>query len=132
MSYGQTLQTTPMQIVTAVSAIANGGDIVVPHVVKEVTDAEGNVVESASCEPVRQAISDQTAQEMRLALEKVVSEGTGRSAYVPGYRLAGKKMCIRDRYKTAHTGIKKPLNRKSALWLALIALKSKRSSLRIF
>lgn len=90
MSYGQTLQTTPIQIVTAVSAIANGGDIVVPHVVKEVTDAEGNVVESASCEPVRQVISEQTAQEMRLALEKVVSEGTGKSAYVPGYRLAGK------------------------------------------
>lgn len=90
MSYGQTLQTTPIQIVTAISAIANGGDIVTPHVVKEVTDADGNIVDSASCEPVRQVISEQTAQEMRSVLEKVISEGTGKSAYVPGYRLAGK------------------------------------------
>ena len=90
MSYGQTLQTTPIQIVTAISAIANGGNIVVPHVVKEITDSSGNVIDTVPCEPVRQAISEKTSEEMRFALEKVISDGTGKSAYVPGYRLAGK------------------------------------------
>ncbi|MGI6620558.1 MAG: penicillin-binding transpeptidase domain-containing protein [Bacillota bacterium] len=90
MSYGQTLQVTPMQIVTSLAAIANGGYMVVPHLVKEVTDNSGNVIEVKSYEPVRQVISSRTAEELRIALEKVVSDGTGKAAYVPGYRLAGK------------------------------------------
>jgi stage V sporulation protein D (sporulation-specific penicillin-binding protein) len=90
MSYGQTLQTTPMQIVSSLAAIANGGHMVVPHIVKEVTDNNGNVVETKHYEPVRQVISSRTAEELRIALEKVVSDGTGKAAYVPGYRLAGK------------------------------------------
>ncbi len=90
MSYGQTLQTTPMQIAASMAAIANGGHLVVPHLVKEVTDIYGNVLEFKSFEPVRQVISAKTAGELRAALEKVISDGTGRAAYVPGYRLAGK------------------------------------------
>jgi stage V sporulation protein D (sporulation-specific penicillin-binding protein) len=79
-----------MQIVTSLAAIANGGYMVVPHLVKEVTDNSGNVIEVKSYEPVRQVISSRTAEELRIALEKVVSDGTGKAAYVPGYRLAGK------------------------------------------
>lgn len=90
MSYGQTLQLTPIQIVTSLAAIANGGHMVVPHLVKEVTDNSGNVVEVKNYQPVRQVISSRTAEELRNALEKVISDGTGKAAYVPGYRLAGK------------------------------------------
>ncbi len=90
MSYGQTLQATPMQIAASLAAIANGGYMVVPHLVREVTDNYGNVVESKNYEPVRQVLSAKTAEELRIALERVISDGTGRAAYVPGYRLAGK------------------------------------------
>jgi len=90
MSYGQTLQMTPIQIVTTISAIANGGYAVVPHLVKEITDVNGNVVEVKPKGAVRQVISSKTSEELRKALEQVVAKGTGKAAYVPGYRLGGK------------------------------------------
>ena len=90
MSYGQTLQTTPLQITASLAAIANGGQMVVPHLVKETTDNLGNVLESKNYEPVKQVLSAKTAEELRIALERVISDGTGSAAYVPGYRLAGK------------------------------------------
>ena len=90
MSFGQTLQLTPMQLISAISAIANGGYTVVPHLVKEVTDTGGQVIESKTYGKVHQVISDRTSNELRAALEKVVAVGTGKQAYVPGYRLAGK------------------------------------------
>lgn len=90
MSYGQTLQMTPIQLIAAISAIANGGYTVVPHLVKEVTGIDGQVIESKTSGKVHQVISDQTSSELRAALEKVVAVGTGKQAYVPGYRLAGK------------------------------------------
>lgn len=90
MSFGQTLQMTPIQIITAISAIANGGYMVVPHLVKEITDVDGDILEVRPSGPVRQIISSKTAKELRAALEQVVAKGTGRQAYVPGYRLAGK------------------------------------------
>lgn len=90
MSYGQTLQATPMQIAASLAAIANGGHMVVPHLVKEVTDNYGNVLESKSVGSVKQVLSPRTAEELRFALERVISDGTGKAAYVPGYRLAGK------------------------------------------
>jgi stage V sporulation protein D (sporulation-specific penicillin-binding protein) len=90
MSFGQTLQLTPVQLVSAISAIANGGYTVVPHLVKEVTGWSGEVIESKASGKVHQVISDKTSKELRYALEQVVAKGTGRQAYVPGYRLAGK------------------------------------------
>jgi stage V sporulation protein D (sporulation-specific penicillin-binding protein) len=90
MSYGQTLQLTPLQLISSISAIANGGYTVVPHIVRQVTDADGNVVEEKPSSKVRQVITRETSEELRAALELVVSEGTGKLAYVPGYRLAGK------------------------------------------
>ena len=62
----------------------------VPHIVRQVTDADGNVVEEKPSSKVRQVITRETSEELRAALELVVSEGTGKLAYVPGYRLAGK------------------------------------------
>lgn len=90
MSFGQTLQLTPVQLIASISAIANGGYTVVPHVVKAVTDADGNTVEVKQTGKVHRIISEMTAKELRTALEEVVSKGTGKQAYVPGYRLAGK------------------------------------------
>lgn len=90
MSFGQTLQLTPIQLITAISAIANGGYTVVPHVVKEITAGDGQVIETKSSGKVHQIISERTSAELRSALEQVVSKGTGKQAYVPGYRLAGK------------------------------------------
>jgi stage V sporulation protein D (sporulation-specific penicillin-binding protein) len=90
MSFGQTLQLTPLQLIASISAIANGGYTVVPHLVKAVTDVDGNSVDEKSSGKVHQIMSDKTSSELRVALEEVVSKGTGKQAYVPGYRLAGK------------------------------------------
>ncbi len=90
MSFGQTLQMTPVQLIASISAIANGGYTVVPHLVKEVTEVDGTVVEVKPTGPVHRVISENTSAELCDALEQVVSKGTGKQAYVAGYRLAGK------------------------------------------
>ncbi|HOV26803.1 MAG TPA: penicillin-binding transpeptidase domain-containing protein [Pseudobacteroides sp.] len=89
-SFGQRFQITPIQLITAYGAIANGGTLYKPRLVKELTDDEGNVVKTFESEPVRTVITKETAQTLRTILEGVVSEGTGGNAYVKGYRLAGK------------------------------------------
>ena len=83
---------TPIQIVTAVSAAVNGGKLMQPYVVSQVLDPEGNVI--STTEPVvkRQVISEETSKVLDGILEHVVgdSDGSGRYAYVPGYRVGGK------------------------------------------
>lgn len=89
-SFGQTFRVTPLQLITAVSAVANGGYLVTPHVVKEIVDSEGNTVESRGTEVKRQVISEETSRIMCEILEGVVSDGTAKNGYVQGYRVAGK------------------------------------------
>lgn len=89
-SFGQRFQITPLQLVTAYSAIANGGNLMKPRIIKELTDADGNVVEKYEPEVIRNVISQKTSEDLRDILEGVVSEGTGKNAYVKGYRVAGK------------------------------------------
>ena len=89
-AFGQRFQISPIQLITAYTAIANGGALMKPTVIKQVMDAEGRLVERNEPEVVRQVISQQTSETMRDILEGVVSEGTGKRAYVSGYRLAGK------------------------------------------
>ncbi len=89
-SFGQNFSITPIQLITAVSAVANGGTLLEPYIVKEVIDSEGNVVQSFSKTEVRQVISKETSDTMREMLESVVSIGTGKNAYTVGYRVAGK------------------------------------------
>ena len=91
-SFGQTFTVTPLQLITAVSACVNGGYLMQPHVVKQITDSEGNVTK---IEPtvVRQVVSEETSATVRKMLEQVVGdpvEGTGKNAYVAGYRIGGK------------------------------------------
>lgn len=89
-SFGQNFSITPIQLITAVSAVANGGTLLKPYIVKEVLDSDGNVVESYGKTEVRQVISKQTSDAMREMLENVVTVGTGKNAYTIGYRVAGK------------------------------------------
>lgn len=89
-SFGQSFAVSPIQVITAVSAAVNGGYLMEPHIVKQILDSDNNVVETI--EPVvrRQVISNEVSEELALMLEKVVSEGSGKNAYVMGYRIAGK------------------------------------------
>lgn len=89
-SIGQTFKVTPLQMATALCAIANGGNLMQPYVVQKVVDSEGNVI--STTEPVvkRQVISEQTSQRVCDMLENAVSSGAIGSAYVAGYRIAGK------------------------------------------
>ena len=90
MSIGQANAVTPIQLVRAVSAIANDGWLMKPQLVKEIRDFEGKLVREIEPEPIRQVISQKTSKELRDILESVVTEGTGRNAYLEGYQIAGK------------------------------------------
>ena len=89
-SFGQRFTITPLQLVSAYNALANGGYLMKPYLVKEVIDDEGNIIEKFEPEVVRQVISKETSDTMREVLEGVVAVGTGKNAFVPGYRVAGK------------------------------------------
>jgi stage V sporulation protein D (sporulation-specific penicillin-binding protein) len=90
IAMGQSIAVTPLQLVRAVSAIANGGKLMKPRVVQEVRDKDGNLVQEFAPEVERQVISTETANKICEILEGVVSKGTGRNAYIPGYRVGGK------------------------------------------
>ncbi len=90
MSIGQANSVTPLQLVSAMSAVANGGKLMKPHLVKEMRNSKGQVVKRFKPQVLRQVISPETAREVRSYLEKVVSNGTGRNAYIPGYSVGGK------------------------------------------
>lgn len=90
ISFGQSFQITPIQLVTTVSSIINGGTRVTPHFGVEVKDEEGNTVETFSYETYENICSDKTSETMRNLLEKVVSEGTGKNAKMEGFSIGGK------------------------------------------
>ncbi len=90
MSFGQSISVTPIQLITAISAIANDGKLMQPRVVKAYTDNQGNITEEVEPKVVRQVISEDTSKELMEIAESVVSEGSGKAAYIPGYRVAGK------------------------------------------
>ena len=90
MSYGHGIAVTPIQLINAVNAIANGGNLMQPRLVSQLIDDEGNVVIENKPEIIRQVISKSTSDTMLEMMESVVSNGTGSNAYVPGYKVAGK------------------------------------------
>ena len=89
-SFGQTVKPTPIQIVRAVGAVINGGYLLEPHIVSEVLDEDGNVVEKNERTVVRQVISEETSETMCELIESVVTLGTAKNAKVVGYRIGGK------------------------------------------
>lgn len=90
MSYGQGIAVTPIQLITAISALGNEGNLMQPRLVKELTDEDGNVVEKFDTKIVRKIISKQTADEMCLIMEAVVDEGGSQGSRIDGYRIGGK------------------------------------------
>ena len=90
MSIGQSIAVTPLQLITAVSAIANEGVLLKPHIIKEIRNADGSIDQEVTTQTVRQAITPETARILTGLMEKVVSEGGGKKAFVKGYRFAGK------------------------------------------
>ena len=89
-SFGQTFQVTPIQMITAVASVANGGKLMQPYIVQSVIDENGNTVSTTEPTVKNQVISAETASTLCSMLEMVVSQGGGKNAYVPGYRIAGK------------------------------------------
>ena len=89
-SFGQTFQVTPIQMIAAVASVANGGKLMQPYIVQSVIDENGNTVSKTEPTVKSQVISEETASTLCSMLEQVVSEGGGKNAYVPGYRIAGK------------------------------------------
>ena len=90
MSFGQSFQVTPMQMATTVSSLINGGRRVTPHFGVRVLDADGKEVEEFQYEEKGNIISEETSASMRMLLESVVSEGSGKNAYIEGYAIGGK------------------------------------------
>lgn len=90
MSFGQSFQITPLQLLRAASAVINGGTLVTPHFASAVADPDGNILETLSYETVEGVISESTSETMKYILEQVVSEGTGARGAVEGYSIGGK------------------------------------------
>ena len=90
-AFGQGVSVTPIQQVTAVSAAINGGILYKPYIVKSLNEPETNtVIKENKKTKVRRVISEKTSQEVRETLESVVTNGTGRTAFIDGYRVGGK------------------------------------------
>ena len=89
-SFGQGPKITPLQLISAVSAVANGGNLMKPYLVKELTNEDGVVVKKSEPTIVRQIVSGETSDTVRELLENAVNVGSGQNAYIKGYRVAGK------------------------------------------
>jgi stage V sporulation protein D (sporulation-specific penicillin-binding protein) len=90
MSFGQSFQITPLQLLKAASTVVNGGYSITPHIGMKILDKEGNLVKELPNEKGNQVISSQTSETMKGILESVVSVGTGNKTYIAGYRVGGK------------------------------------------
>ena len=90
VSFGQSFQITPIQLLTTASSIINGGNRITPHFGIESIDPAGNVVEIYSYPVTQGIVSEETSATMREMLEMVVKEGGGKNGQVPGYRIGGK------------------------------------------
>ncbi len=90
MSFGQSFQITPLQLLTASSAVVNGGNLVVPHFGVEIKTPDGSTVNTIDYKTTPGAVTKETSETMKMLLEAVVADGTGRRAYLPGFKVGGK------------------------------------------
>ena len=90
MSFGQSFQIAPIQLAATVSSLINGGERVTPHLGVRILDGEGKKVKEFSYGSGGRIVSEETSAQMRTLLEGVVAEGSGKNAYVEGYRIGGK------------------------------------------
>ena len=110
ISFGQRFEITPIQLLTAVSAIANDGIRLKPRIVKQSIDPQTGEVEEYKVEEVERVISKETARSVLSMMESVVSEGTGKNASVKGYSVGGKTGTSEDgvntgKYVTSFIGV---------------------------
>ncbi len=89
-SFGQNFSITPIQMITAVSAVANGGNLVQPHLVKQIQDSDGNVIKNFDTKVKRKVISSDVSKTLNTILEHNSAQGGVKCGYVAGYRVAGK------------------------------------------
>ncbi|HHV11927.1 MAG TPA: PASTA domain-containing protein [Clostridiales bacterium] len=90
MSFGQSFQITPLQLMVASSAVVNGGTLVTPHLGTQVRTADGTYIRALDYNTTDNVVSKETSDTMKELLEAVVAEGTGKRAYLPGFRIGGK------------------------------------------
>ena len=90
ISFGQSFQVTPIQLMTTIASIVNGGNRITPHLCSYIQSAEGDVVKEYKALSAKQICSEETSETVRFLLEKVVSEGGGNKAYIEGYNIGGK------------------------------------------
>lgn len=90
ISFGQSFQITPIRLAATVCSLINGGHQITPHFGVEVREDDGTLLETLSYKEGKQIVSDQVSKTMRAILEKVVSEGGGKKAYIEGYHIGGK------------------------------------------
>jgi stage V sporulation protein D (sporulation-specific penicillin-binding protein) len=89
-SFGQSFQVTPIQMLTAINAVANGGKLMQPYVVAKTLDSDGNTVSQTSPIVKRQVISESTSEKILASMEQVSIAGTAKNSYIAGYHMAGK------------------------------------------
>ncbi len=90
MSFGQSFQITPLQLLRAISSVINGGELITPHFGTKIVDENGNVIEELKYKKGERTVSKETSEQMKSILESVVAEGTGNKTYIPGFRIGGK------------------------------------------
>ena len=91
IGFGQAVAVTPISLLTACASVINGGNLLKPYIVDKIVDtSDGRIVYQAEPQIVRKTISEKTSETMRMILESVVTDGGGKNAQVPGYRIGGK------------------------------------------
>ncbi|MDO4750142.1 MAG: penicillin-binding transpeptidase domain-containing protein [Eubacteriales bacterium] len=108
-SFGQTFNITPLQLITSISACVNGGYLMQPYIVSEITTVDGDLISRTEPTVIRQVISEENSETLRYIIEQVVGdrvEGTGKNAYVAGYRIGGKTGTSTNTVIEAQTGKK--------------------------
>ena len=90
VSFGQSFQITPIQLVTTVSSLINGGNRITPHFGVDIRDEEGTILETLTYPVVEGVLSEETSKTVRYVLEQVVDGGSGKNAYLEGYHIGGK------------------------------------------
>ena len=90
MTFGQSFQITPIQLLTTISSIINGGTRITPHFGKKVYNSDGKEIKTLTYQKQKEIVSKETSETMKMLLESVVSEGSGHNAYLEGYRIGGK------------------------------------------
>ena len=102
VSFGQSFQITPIQLATTVSSLINGGNRITPHFGVAIKDNQGNLVEELQYETQEGIVSSETSETLRMLLEKVVSDGSGKRAYIEGFSIGGKTATSQTLPRSAH------------------------------